>query len=95
MSLFPPSSSHHLPTPEKLYLGRNGQLWGRGYPHKNLSLRSSGTTSISLIDKHSGEVLEIMPLAVAQREVFSGAIYTRQDADGLEYCLEKLSPALY
>ncbi len=67
---------------DKLYLSRNNQLWGRGYPHKNLSLRSSGTTSISLIDKHSGEVLEIMPLTVAQREVFPGAIYTRQDADG-------------
>jgi DEAD/DEAH box helicase domain-containing protein len=67
---------------DKLFLSRNGQLWGRGYPHKNFSLRSSANTSISLTDKHSGEVLETMPKALAQREVFPGAIYTLQDADG-------------
>lgn len=66
----------------KLYLSRNNQLWGRGYPHKELNLRSSAQSSVSLIDKHSREAFEQMSLALAHREVFPGAIYTAQDADG-------------
>lgn len=68
---------------DKLFLSRNGQLWGKGgYPHKHLNLRGSTQNSIDLIDKHSGEVLETMSLALAHREVFPGAIYTVQDANG-------------
>lgn len=72
----------------KLVLSRDGKLWGirgmgeNGYPHKNLNLRSSAQNSIELIDKHSGEVFEQMPLPLAHREVFPGAIYTVQDALG-------------
>jgi len=67
---------------DKLYLSCNNQLWGRGYPHKELNLRSSATSSVSLIDKHSREAFEQMSLALAHREVFPGAIYTAQDPDG-------------
>ncbi len=66
----------------KLYISHNGQLWGRGYPHKELNLRSSAQSSISLIDKHSQEAFEQMSLPLAHREVFPGAIYTAQDAEG-------------
>jgi DEAD/DEAH box helicase domain-containing protein len=67
---------------DKLYLSRNSQLWGRGYPHKELNLRSIATYNISLIDKHSREAFEQMSLALAHREVFPGAIYTAQDPNG-------------
>jgi len=66
----------------KLYLSRNNQIWGKGYPHKNVSLRGSSQDAISLIDKESGEPFEEMSLALAQRELFPGAIYMAQDAEG-------------
>ncbi len=67
---------------QKLVLSRDGKLWGQGYPHNNLSLRSSAHKSIELIDKDSSEIIEEMPLALAQREVFPNAIYTVQDPNG-------------
>ena len=63
----------------KLSLSNGGKLWGRGYPHKEVNIRSSTQTSISLIDKHSGEVIESMSLPLAHREVFPEAIYFVQD----------------
>ncbi len=66
----------------KLYLSRNNQLWSKGYPHKNVSLRGSSQDAISLIDKDNGEPFEEMSLALAQRELFPGAIYMAQDAEG-------------
>jgi DEAD/DEAH box helicase domain-containing protein len=77
---------------QKLVLSRDGKLWGRGYPHSNLSLRSNAQNSIELIDKDSNEIIEEMPLALAQREVFPNAIYTVQDADGelIDYRSESL-----
>ncbi|BDA73396.1 DEAD/DEAH box helicase-like [Calothrix sp. PCC 7716] len=66
----------------KLYLSNGGKLWGRGYPHKEVNLRSAANTSINLIDKHSGDILEKMSLEVAYREVFPQAIYFLQDENG-------------
>nr|WP_248277511.1 DEAD/DEAH box helicase [Brasilonema sp. UFV-L1] len=66
----------------KLFLSHNGKLWGKGYPHKDLNIRSSTQTSISLIDKLTGETLETMSLSVAYREVFPEAIYSVQDESG-------------
>ena len=66
----------------QLFLSRNGQLWGRGYPHKEINLRGNASTTVKLIDSNTGEDFEEMDLAMSQREVFPGAIYTVQDADG-------------
>ncbi len=66
----------------KLALSNKGKLWGRGYPHKDVNIRSSSQTSISLIDKHTGETLEKMSLPLAHREVFPRAIYFLQDESG-------------
>ena len=66
----------------KLALSNKGKLWGRGYPHKDVNIRSSTQTSISLIDKHTGEILEKMSLPLAHREVFPQAIYFLQDETG-------------
>ncbi|BAY19882.1 DEAD/DEAH box helicase-like protein (plasmid) [Anabaenopsis circularis NIES-21] len=66
----------------KIFLSNNGKLWGRGYPHKDINLRSSPQTSISLIEKHTGEILEIMSLSLAHREVFPQAVYMVQDDSG-------------
>jgi len=63
----------------KLFLSK-GLLWGRGYPHKSINLRGSAQNSIKLIDKQTGEAFEKMPLDLAYREVFPGAIYTASDA---------------
>lgn len=78
----------------KLLLSRDGHLWERGYPHKNVNLRGSAQDSIELIDKSTGEVFEQMPLALAHREVFAGAIYTTQTPDGelITYRCESLEP---
>lgn len=69
----------------QLFVSRHGQLWGRGYPHKQISLRGSRTQTIQLIDSSTGEEFEEMSLDMAQREVYAGAIYTAQSADG-EIC---------
>ena len=66
----------------KLALSNKGKLWGRGYPHKDVNLRSSTQTTIALIDKHTGQTLEKMSLPLAHREVFPQAIYFLQDEDG-------------
>jgi len=67
---------------DKLFLSHNNQLWGRGYPHKNINIRGSAKNSVDLIDLHTGEVFEQMSLTLAHREVFPGAIYTAQAPDG-------------
>ncbi|AFZ22044.1 DEAD/DEAH box helicase [Allocoleopsis franciscana] len=69
----------------QLCVSRHGQLWGRGYPHKQISLRGSRTQTIQLIDSSTGEEFEEMSLDMAQREVYAGAIYTAQSVDG-EIC---------
>ncbi|GAA6620394.1 DEAD/DEAH box helicase [Scytonema sp. NUACC26] len=66
----------------KLFLSSNGRLWGQGYPHKDINLRSSSQKSISLIDSYTREILETMSLSLAHREVFPQAIYTLQDESG-------------
>jgi DEAD/DEAH box helicase domain-containing protein len=77
-----PAIADSLVQQNKIFVTSNGKLWGRGYPHREINIRSSAQTSISLIDKHTGEILESMSLALAQREVFPGAIYTMQDENG-------------
>lgn len=66
----------------KLYLSNNGRLWGRGYPHKEVNIRSTPNTQINLIDRYTGDILESMSLPLAQREVFPEAIYNLQDENG-------------
>jgi DEAD/DEAH box helicase domain-containing protein len=66
----------------KIFLSGNVKLWGRGYPHKEINIRSSTQRSISLINKHTGEILESMSLPLAHREVFPEAIYMVQDESG-------------
>lgn len=66
----------------QLFLSRNGQLWGRGYPHKEINLRGNAMTSVKLIDNRTGEDFEEMALDMAFREVFPGAIYSAQDTSG-------------
>ncbi|MCC5670527.1 DUF1998 domain-containing protein [Nostoc sp. CHAB 5784] len=66
----------------KIFLSNNGKLWGRGYPHKDINLRSSAQTSITLIEKHTGEILETMSLPLAHREVFPQAVYMLQSESG-------------
>ncbi|GAB1545282.1 hypothetical protein NUACC21_79580 [Scytonema sp. NUACC21] len=66
----------------QLFLNRNGQLWGRGYPHKEINLRGNAMTSVKLIDNGTGEDFEEMSLDMAFREVFPGAIYSAQNSEG-------------
>lgn len=65
----------------QLWLGRNGQLWGRGYPHREINIRGSAATTIKLIDSSTGEEFEEMAQEMAYREVFPNAIYTSQDSN--------------
>jgi DEAD/DEAH box helicase domain-containing protein len=66
----------------KLYLSNNGKLWGKGYPHKDVNIRSTLNTQIKLVDKHTGETIESTSLPLAHREVFPKAIYMVQDEGG-------------
>ena len=66
----------------QLFLGANGQLSGRGYPHKEISLRGNTATSVKLTDSSTGKEFEEMPIDIAYREVFPGAIYSAQDTNG-------------
>lgn len=66
----------------KLFLTNHGTLWGQGYPHKEVNIRSTPNTQIKLIEKQTGEIIESMSLPLAQREVFPQAIYTVQDENG-------------
>lgn len=66
----------------QLYVSRNGQLWGRGYPHKEINLRGNAAATVKLIDSSAGEEFEQTNLDIAYREVFPGAIYSVQNSDG-------------
>ena len=66
----------------QLFLSRHGQLWGRGYPHREISLRGNRSQIVQLVNASTGEEFEEMSLDMAQREVFAGAIYTAQSESG-------------
>ena len=74
---------------DQIFKGRKG-LWAKGFPHKDVNFRggsSSGT--IKLVDADlSGEEFEEMSEDIAFREVYPGAIYRCQNADGqmLNFC---------
>lgn len=65
----------------QLWLSRGGQLWGKGYPHREINIRGSAATTIKLIDSSTGEEFEEMAQEMAFREVFPDAIYTAQDGN--------------
>ncbi|XWK91651.1 MAG: DEAD/DEAH box helicase (plasmid) [Phormidium sp.] len=71
-----------LMSQNQLYVSRNRQLWGRGYPHKDINLRGQAAATIKLIDGSTGEEFEETNLDIAYREVFPGAIYSSQSSDG-------------
>jgi len=68
---------------DQIFKGRKG-FWAKGFPHKDVNFRggsSSGT--IKLVDADlSGEEFEEMSEDIAFREVYPGAIYRCQNADG-------------
>lgn len=77
---------------KKLMLSSTNLLWGRGYPHKEISIRGGSQDSIELIDLSTGDTFEEMPRDMAYREVFPGAIYTACDSQGalMNYRCESL-----
>lgn len=77
---------------QKLTLYKSGMIYAKGYPHKEVNLRSNQIGSILLIDKDTNETIEEMSKEIAFREVFPGAIYATQNDQGeikFYYC-EKL-----
>lgn len=80
----------------KISLSQSGNLWARGYPHREVNLRGAAQDSIELTDKRSGEEFEKMSRHIAYREVFPGAIYTAQDERGnlVKYRSETLDTEL-
>lgn len=77
-----PAIANTLLQQNQLFISRNGQLWGRGYPHKEINLRGNATTTVTLVDSSTGEEFEQTNLDLAYREVFPGAIYSAQNGDG-------------
>ncbi|MGB3507976.1 MAG: DEAD/DEAH box helicase [Microcoleaceae cyanobacterium] len=67
---------------EKIYITKFSQLWGRGYPHRNVNIRGHAQNDVELLNINSGEVFEKMQLSTAHCEVFPGAIYLAQNYDG-------------
>lgn len=65
-----------------LQKNRAGALWARGFPHREINFRGSlSQTTIQLVNE-DGDELEQMTEDIAQREVYPGAIYRSQNADG-------------
>ncbi|MDJ0714019.1 MAG: DEAD/DEAH box helicase [Prochloraceae cyanobacterium] len=76
----------------QLFWSRSGNLWKKGYPHKEFSLRGMVNESIQLIDADNGQILEEMQLNHAHRECHTGAIYiSASDGTTLASRCEKLS----
>ena len=67
---------------KQLQFSQSGQLFGRGYPHRQVNLRGSLPDSIELIERQTGQTFERMSRQIDYREVFPGAIYTAQDSSG-------------
>ncbi|ABG52744.1 DEAD/DEAH box helicase-like [Trichodesmium erythraeum IMS101] len=67
---------------EKIYINNSNQLWGYGYPHRNVNLRGHAQNDVDLINVNTGKSFEKMPMSLAHKEVFPGAIYCAQNYDG-------------
>ncbi|MDJ0728342.1 MAG: DEAD/DEAH box helicase [Prochloraceae cyanobacterium] len=59
----------------QLSFSRNGNLYLKGYPHKEVSLRGIVNEKIQLIDKNNQELIEELTLDLAHREAHKNAIY--------------------
>jgi DEAD/DEAH box helicase domain-containing protein len=59
----------------QVYLGNDGRLTKRGYPHGEVSLRGLMQKGIDLIDSSTGDTLETLPLDFAHKEAHPAAIY--------------------
>lgn len=66
---------------EKIYINNSNQLWGYGYPHRNVNLRGHAQNDVELININTGENFEKMQMSLAHQEVFPGAIYLAQNYD--------------
>lgn len=67
---------------EKIYINNSNQLWGYGYPHRNVNLRGHAQNDVELININTGKSFEKMSMSLAHQEVFPGAIYLAQNYDG-------------
>ncbi|MGD1804565.1 DEAD/DEAH box helicase [Dapis sp. BLCC M126] len=67
---------------EKIYINKSNQLWGYGYPHRNVNIRGHAQNDVELIDINTGKSFEKMHMSLAHKEVFPGAIYFAQNYDG-------------
>lgn len=67
---------------DQIYLTPNGDLRGRGYPHRQVNLRGSSQDSVDLVHQDSGDRFETMAVEQACREVFPGAVYVAQAEEG-------------
>lgn len=67
---------------EKIYINNSNQLWGYGYPHRNVSIRGHAQNDVELININTGKSFEKMSISLAHKEVFPGAIYFAQNYDG-------------
>ena len=66
---------------EKIYINNANQLWGYGYPHRNVNLRGHAQNDVELININTGKSFEKMQMSLANQEVFPGAIYFAQNYD--------------
>lgn len=67
---------------EKIYINNSNQLWGYGYPHRNVNLRGHAQNDVELVNINTGKSFEKMQMSLAHQEVFPGAIYLAQNYDG-------------
>ncbi|NET11528.1 MAG: DUF1998 domain-containing protein, partial [Okeania sp. SIO1H6] len=67
---------------EKIYITNSSELWGYGFPHRNINIRGHAQNNVELIDINTGKSFEKMQMSLAHKEVFPGAIYLAQNYDG-------------
>lgn len=66
----------------KIFILGQGKLAARGYPHKDVNMRSNTQATIAITTNYNNEVIEEMSRESAYREVYPGAIYMAQDSQG-------------
>ncbi|GGA17620.1 DEAD/DEAH box helicase [Okeania sp. KiyG1] len=66
---------------EKIYITNSSELWGYGFPHRNINIRGHAQNDVELINIDTGKSFEKMQMSLAHKEVFPGAIYFAQNYD--------------
>lgn len=67
---------------QKMALTNRGLIYARGYPHKDVNMRTNQMGTMLITDKETNDTLEEMSQEISYREVYPNAIYATQSGTG-------------